>query len=49
MHLFSRRLALLTVCILLPFSTLQAASLTVLTSFSEAPVKAVIQGESTLT
>ncbi|SSY52664.1 Fe3+ ABC transporter periplasmic protein [Aeromonas hydrophila] len=44
MHLFFRRLALLTGCVLLPFSTLQAASLTVLTSFSEAPVKAVIEG-----
>ncbi|MGN5001129.1 ABC transporter substrate-binding protein [Aeromonas sp. 80P] len=44
MHLFCRRLALFMGSVLLPFSTLQAASLTVLTSFSEAPVKAVIEG-----
>ncbi len=42
MHLFFRRLALFMGCVLLPFSTLQAASLTV--PFSEAPVKAVIEG-----
>ncbi|EPU1980137.1 hypothetical protein ACVVI9_005618, partial [Escherichia coli] len=44
MSLFSRLLPVSLAAILLPFGAVQAASLTVLTSFSETPVKSVIDG-----
>ena len=44
MPIFCRQLPFLLVAILLPFTPLHASTLTVLTSFSEAPVKAVIEG-----
>lgn len=44
MPIFCRLLPLCLVVAMLPFSTIQAASLTVLTSFSETPVRAVIDG-----
>lgn len=44
MSLFSRLLPVSLVAILLPFGAPQAGSLTVLTSFSETPVKSVIDG-----
>lgn len=46
MPIFCRQLPFLLVAILLPFTPLHASTLTVLTSFSEAPVKAVIEGFS---
>jgi phosphoglycerate transport regulatory protein PgtC len=44
MPLFCRLLPLCLVVVMLPFRSIQAASLTVLTSFSETPVRAVIDG-----
>jgi len=44
MSLFSRLLPVSLAAILLPIGAAQAASLTVLTSFSETPVKSVIDG-----
>ncbi|SIR39605.1 ABC transporter substrate-binding protein [Aeromonas veronii] len=46
MPIFCRQLPFLLVAILLPLTPLHASTLTVLTSFSEAPVKAVIEGFS---